>query len=735
MRYLILLLLLNACLIAAAQKSKNDSLIALIEKTKNDTARIRIMNTLNANIMENNLDSSIVYSKKIIEESKRLRYIRGEAVARRMLGEAMIWKGNFDEAKTQINQAEKLIRSINDSGSLQTLYSSFGLLYGMQSNYDSSIFFYQQSIRLGESLSDKKMLTKNYQNIAIGYQMKSDFRQTMYYETKALQLAEALKDTNTLAYICVNMGITYESLDDKKRSEDSYLKAVRFAKAAGIKNVELYTYANLSSLYQETKEYTKSYDYAMQAVSLGKQTGDSSITSSNLARAALDLANLKRFSEAETLQKEAVTIVEKAGQPLTKYQVYSVGGSIKKIQGNCAEAIPLYEKAFSFINDEDSYAKSVGLIYQELSECYEVTGNMQKALASFKKATVIKDSISSRDNVRKATELGMTYEFDKKQETQRLAKEKEDRENRIKLIFLIAFLLVFITLSTVALFAFRREKKAKTIANEQKKQTEETLVQLKTTQSQLIHAEKMASLGELTAGIAHEIQNPLNFVNNFSEVNNELIDEMDAENDMQEIKAIANDIKQNNEKITFHGKRADAIVKGMLQHSRKNTGQKEPTDINALCDEYLRLSYHGLRAKDKSFSANFTTDFDETISKINLVPQDIGRVLLNLFNNAFYAVNEKKKTAGEEYKPVVSVQTQRTSEQVEIKVNDNGKGIPQNILDKIFQPFFTTKPTGEGTGLGLSMSYDIITKGHGGTIKVESEENSFTRFTIALPTT
>ena len=211
----------------------------------------------------------------------------------------------------------------------------------------------------------------------------------------------------------------------------------------------------------------------------------------------------------------------------------------------------------------------------------------------------------------------------------------------------------------------------------------------------------MASLGELTAGIAHEIQNPLNFVNNFSEVNNELIEEMNNETDINEMKSIANNIKQNNEKISFHGKRADAIVKGMLQHSRKNTGEKEPTDINALADEYLRLSYHGLRAKDKLFNATMQTDFDEHIGKINIVPQDIGRVLLNLFNNAFYAVNEKKKTAGEAYQPTVSVQTKKLNDIVQIVVKDNGNGIPQNIIDKIFQPFFTTKPTGEGTGLGF----------------------------------
>ena len=274
---------------------------------------------------------------------------------------------------------------------------------------------------------------------------------------------------------------------------------------------------------------------------------------------------------------------------------------------------------------------------------------------------------------------------------------------------------------------------------------QKSLEDLKSTQSQLIQSEKMASLGELTAGIAHEIQNPLNFVNNFSEVNTELIDELKIElatGNTQQAIEIANDIKDNEQKINHHGKRADAIVKGMLQHSRSSSGVKEPTDINALCDEYLRLSYHGLRAKDKSFNANMKTDFDESIGKINIIPQDIGRVVLNLLTNAFYAVNEKKNAKDLEgfqnlqglnsYEATVSVSTKKVGDKVFISVKDNGNGIPQKIADKIFQPFFTTKPTGQGTGLGLSLSYDII-KAHRGEIKVETKEAEGSIFIIKLP--
>jgi signal transduction histidine kinase len=289
----------------------------------------------------------------------------------------------------------------------------------------------------------------------------------------------------------------------------------------------------------------------------------------------------------------------------------------------------------------------------------------------------------------------------------------------------------------------------------QAKAIEKAYTELKSTQAQLIQSEKMASLGELTAGIAHEIQNPLNFVNNFSELSNELIDEMKDElaaGNWQLATEIADDVKQNLEKINHHGKRAGDIVKGMLQHSRTSTGQKEPTDINALADEYLRLAYHGLRAKDKSFNANFKTDFDPNLPLINVIPQDIGRVLLNLINNAFYAVQVHVETRHAlslqqtplqqqpDYNPTVIVSTKNMGNRVEIRVKDNGPGIPADIVDKIFQPFFTTKPTGQGTGLGLSLSYDIV-KAHGGEIKVNTKsagsvtdnENEGTEFTIILP--
>jgi two-component system, NtrC family, sensor kinase len=403
------------------------------------------------------------------------------------------------------------------------------------------------------------------------------------------------------------------------------------------------------------------------------------------------------------------------------------------------------KKLFESVNKEIAAARSAGDIgslskgYGKLSSLDSFRGNYKGAYENYKLSAAYRDSLQKKEFEKKELQARMQREFDKKQAQQRLEKEKEDRRNSIRQILLFAFLLAFITIATSFFIAYKREQKGKNLVNVQKKEIEITLSELKSTQAQLIQSEKMASLGELTAGIAHEIQNPLNFVNNFSEVNRELIEELKteklklrSERDEKLEGELLDDIEQNLGKINYHGKRADSIVKGMLQHSRTSSGQKEPTDINSLADEYLRLAYHGLRAKDKSFNAKFETDFDDSIGKINIVPQDIGRVILNLINNSFYAVDEKAKRNIPGYEPTVTLSTKRINDKIEIIVKDNGDGIPQHIIDKIFQPFFTTKPTGQGTGLGLSLTYDIV-KAHGGEIKVETKEGEGSEFIIQLP--
>jgi signal transduction histidine kinase len=366
--------------------------------------------------------------------------------------------------------------------------------------------------------------------------------------------------------------------------------------------------------------------------------------------------------------------------------------------------------------------------YKLLASLYEKTGNDIKAKEAYKAFISLQDSVLA-DQSKFRTISFETEQQIAENETAISELETANKLSAQSKNFTIGIAALLLILAASIYYRFQSKKKANKVL-------ETTLFDLKATQSQLIQSEKMASLGELTAGIAHEIQNPLNFVNNFSEVSNELLDEMTTElakGDIAEAQAIAADVKQNLEKINQHGKRADAIVKGMLQHSRTASGQKEPTDINALCDEYLRLAYHGLRAKDKTFNATLKTAYDESIGKLSIIPQDIGRVVLNLINNAFYAVSERKKLNEPGYEPTVTVSTVKQPGSICILVKDNGTGIPPQVVNKIFQPFFTTKPTGQGTGLGLSLSYDIVTKGHGGALKVDTKEGAGTTFSIQIP--
>ncbi|MEO5501764.1 MAG: ATP-binding protein, partial [Ginsengibacter sp.] len=407
---------------------------------------------------------------------------------------------------------------------------------------------------------------------------------------------------------------------------------------------------------------------------------------------------------------------------------------------NKIDSALFYAKESLKISEKRKDAAQKRDAYNLLASNYDNLGRTDSATFYLKLAKSLSDSLSVEE--RKNLLAFQDVVVEEQSKLQKLEEEKIQTESKIRTYSMISGLII---LSIIGLILYRnnkKEKKAKIVL-------EKTLKELKSAQSQLIQSEKMASLGELTAGIAHEIQNPLNFVNNFSDVNRELLQELKEEaekGNIVEVKIIADDIINNEEKINHHGRRADAIVKGMLQHSQSSKGQKESTDINALCDEYLRLSYHGLRAKDKSFNAKMKTDFDNSIGKINIIPQDIGKVLLNLYNNAFYActerslceVSQKPSTdngtdATENfYKPTVSVETKKYNNKIIIMVRDNGNGIPQKIVDKIFQPFFTTKPTGQGTGLGLSLSYDIV-KAHGGEIKVKSKEGKGTEFIIQLP--
>ena len=587
------------------------------------------------------------------------------------------------------------------------------------SSYDSSLLYAEKALKL----SDKINYARGRANALLGYGnlylRQGDFPLALQYQFQALELCEKFKFEREKAISLMELGFTYGSLSDNVRSM-AYAKQARdlFSKNSwdnfnveneiSITNVYMATDKKDSALLCMQKVYDDPKNQAMSQIilevlgNIHTSIGNFTVANEYLHRAiSLDIEKNDLYSL--TWAYNSIAKLFKATKQTDSCIYYATKGFV------VAENIRLNE----------------GLLINSLLLTNEIeSSDIVKALFYRKKYDDVYNKMYGPEKV-----LALQKTLVEQQEKERqVTEDRKANENRLKQY---AFMSGLAILLLVALFLYRNNRQ-KQKAN---KVLGATLTNLKSTQSQLIQSEKMASLGELTAGIAHEIQNPLNFVNNFSEVNKELIGEMKAEiekGNLEEVKAIASDIESNEEKINHHGKRADAIVKGMLQHSRSSSGHKEPTDINALCDEYLRLSYQGLRAKDKSFNATMKTDFDNSIRNINIIPQDIGRVLLNLINNAFYAVNEKNKQQPENYEPTVLINTKKIADRVEIRVADNGNGIPEKIVDKIFQPFFTTKPTGQGTGLGLSLSYDII-KAHGGEIRVETKEGEGTDFSLIIP--
>ncbi|HEY5408961.1 MAG TPA: ATP-binding protein [Ginsengibacter sp.] len=546
---------------------------------------------------------------------------------------------------------------------------------------------------------------------------------------KAVQLVKVFHDRKDdygelLALYKVTQSLYYA--DDIEASLSNSQKQLSLALKLRNYRELMFCYNAISSLYAILKMPDSGIVYGLKALEYARKT-DRELIGTAYGTLGESYLVKKNF--------DSVIIVSKAAIPLSTDMSTTVG-----LYANLAQAYlgqKQYDSTFYYarltinksrLNQFNDYLQ---LGYEVLYQYYEQEEKTDSAFKYHKMSVQTKQNLytDKKENEIKAIKL--------REETrlQKLEKDKTAYQNKVRLYGLLIGLLAIGLIAFILFRNNRQKQKANNLLAKQKDTLENTLSELRSTQQQLIQSEKMASLGELTAGIAHEIQNPLNFVNNFSEVNKELVDELQSElkaGNTEEAIAISNDIKDNEEKINHHGKRADAIVKGMLQHSRSSTGVKEPTDINALADEYLRLSYHGLRAKDKEFNAVMKTDFDNNIEKINIVPQDIGRVLLNLFNNAFYAVNEKEKLSANSYQPAVSVTTKKSESSVLITVSDNGNGIPKNIVDKIFQPFFTTKPTGQGTGLGLSLSYDIV-KAHGGEINVETKDGGGSEFILALP--
>ena len=580
---------------------------------------------------------------------------------------------------------------------------------------DSALSYSLPGLQLAKKLHFEEGEFDNLTSLGMSLTLKGDYSKALETHLKARDIAERLNDHERVEDNLWNTGDVYTYSGD-------YQKALYYLNKTSRKNILSEDSKILIGMIGQCYFHLNNLDSAMFYI---KKVYEFDVRSS---------------SHWSPVYYYMGAINEKKGTSLPALDYYREG---IKLSLNRADSIWGYRwlaSLFKKIGMEDSaivYSKKViaeGLkasfpsdvqdASKLLADIYKSKHFTDSAFKYLELMLVAKDSFYSEEKLKQLQNLS----FNEQLRQQEIQQTEEQYKDRIKTYILLGGIIVLLLLAAILYHNNRQKQHAKV-------KIEKAYLVLKTTQAQLIQSAKMASLGELTAGIAHEIQNPLNFVNNFSEVNTELIDELEKEvskGNLDEVKAIAKDIRDNEQKINLHGKRADAIVKGMLQHSQSSTGQKEPTDINKLANEYLRLAYHGLRAKDKSFNATLKTDFDENIGSINIVPQDIGRVILNLINNAFYAVDEKKKSGVVNYEPTVSVSTKKVGEKILLSVKDNGNGIPQKILDKIFQPFFTTKPTGQGTGLGLSLSYDIV-KAHGGEIKVETKERDGTEFTILLP--
>jgi signal transduction histidine kinase len=631
-----------------------------------------------------------------------------------------------------------LKKASNDTSQVKLLLAIGNQYYFFKP--DTSLHYTKMALELSRSLHYTKGIIASLSIAGEAARLLGDYPTSLKMQLEALELNKKTQDKFGEARSLCYTGVTYNDLKEYRQGLDYLLPANSILQNFPVNEVGVFVLTNIGMAYNSLENADSALYYLYIAyeklnyishpqlqsfipISIGKVYAGLGNKDSALFYYYKALQNSRNSNESINMCR----VQQKLAEFYDSYQQYDSS---------------MYYARSAFENGNRTNQKIYILESSSLLvKLYRQAKRLDSAFYYEDIAASMKESLFGPDKF-KQLQLLMLQE---QQQQQKRKQEEEQFRNKIKYIALLSLLCIFLLLGFILLRNNRLKQKTNMLLQEQKNKIEHTLEELKMTQKQLIQSEKMASLGELTAGIAHEIQNPLNFVNNFSEVSNELIDEMKTEldnGDADEAKAIADDIRQNLEKILHHGKRADGIVKGMLQHSRSSSGVKEPTDINALADEYLRLAYHGLRAKDKTFNATMKTDFDESIGNINIIPQDIGRVILNLITNAFYAVNEKKtlrharlpdgQAQGDSFEPTVSVSTKKAGDKVLISVKDNGNGIPQKILDKIFQPFFTTKPTGQGTGLGLSLSYDIV-KAHGGELKVETKEGEGSEFIIQLP--
>src|SRR5436190_6205016 len=629
----------------------------------------------------------------------------------------------------------KLLVSKSTSDSAKVfLYSNLSFTYSFL-QVDSSIAYAQTAIRIARQLKYKEGEAAAMFSYGWAFWASGNYDKAIEAGLKALNLYKDLKDDYKVIATYEELALFYMQAGDS----DEALKYARLSKnlfeltSVSRKLLGVFPYTTIGSVFSIKNQIDSASFYLSKAYEWEK--ADHYLSGYTLDRLGTLEAQKKNYQKALDYFYALLPDAVRLKNYFDIADTYALIAGVYHETGNI-DSSTWYAKEVLNKPHLSIFRKPVLDALTILAQNYRLKHNNDSALKYLELRIATNDSLFNKEKSRAVQNLT----FNEQLRQQEIETNRMQFQNKLTLYAVITISTVFLVIGIILYRNNKVKHKANVLLQLQKQKVESTLSELKSTQSQLIQSEKMASLGELTAGIAHEIQNPLNFVNNFSDVNKELLIEMNDEIDkgnLSEVKLIAKDIIDNEEKINHHGKRADAIVKGMLQHSRSSSGVKEPTDINALADEYLRLAYHGLRAKDKSFNAMMKTDLDETIGSIKIVPQDIGRVILNLITNAFYTVAEKKSayaksSVDNNYEPTVTVGTKKMNGAIEVIVEDNGNGIPPKVLDKIFQPFFTTKPTGQGTVLGLSLSYDIL-KAHGGELKVDTKDREGSTFTIVLP--
>ena len=669
-----------------AQQFNPDSLKLALKTATSDSVLFKINFELEDYYEEVNADSALYFANKSLKIARKANQKLAEGAALAGKGYSLTNFSKYGEA-------------------LKYLTNSFQILDNPGSeNHSTWLTAYSGSHVLSPHNNRLWILSIAHHAYALLMDETQNYKEEIFHFNEEKRISEMCGRKAGVQFVYMNLSRIYNNFNKPDTALIYAKKTLSLSEKNKITLFKGYAYNFMGNIYYKMKKY----DLAQKSY----------IAGINTSIAEKDLGSLQHnYKDITTLY------LDKKNRDSSLFYAKKTLSLLNKM-GN-AENIKYY----------------LAFAYENLYRAYKLNNKPDSAYKYLQLAMAAKnvDYKNQIENLAHFQSITLSHE----EQLQLLEKEKIETQNKIRLYVLIAALIVFIIIALLLYRNTRNRKKANKILQSQKeeievqkKNVEETLTELKSTQAQLIHSEKLASLGELTAGIAHEIKNPLNFVNNFSEISRELLDEIEEElekNDKEEVLSIIEDLKQNLEKINQHGRRADSIVKGMLLHSRGSSGEKTLTDINDLLEQYVNLAYHGMRAKDKEFNVTIEKDYDETLEKINVVPQDISRAFLNIINNACYAANEKKKMTGDDFQPTLKISTKNLNDKIEIRIADNGSGIPNKIKDKIFQPFFTTKPTGEGTGLGLSLSYDIVTKVHGGELEVETKEGEGTEFIIKVP--